>query len=84
MPGLSAITWSGNKVFRYYRCRATPGGRDLCGYLIPACDIESIIGKRHPDVREGDPTNAARLRFSVAGVVYKTDQNRLVVTRKKD
>ncbi|MBL8240636.1 MAG: hypothetical protein JNM66_24670 [Bryobacterales bacterium] len=43
-----------------------------------------MIWKRHPDVRDGDPMDAGRLRPSVAGVVYKPDQNRVAVTWKKD
>jgi DNA invertase Pin-like site-specific DNA recombinase len=74
----------GNKVYRYYRCRATAGGRAPCGYLIPALDIESMIWKRQPNVREGESLDAGRLRQLVARVVYKPDQNRVAVTWKKD
>jgi hypothetical protein len=74
----------GNKVYRYYRCRATAGGRKPGGYLIPAWDIESMIWKRQPDVREGESLDAGRLRQLVARVVYKPDQNRVAVTWKKD
>jgi hypothetical protein len=74
----------GNKVYRYYRCRATAEGRAPCGYQIPAWDIESMMWKRHPDVRQGEPLDASRLRLMVARVVYKPDENRVAVNWKKD
>ncbi|MFO0364690.1 MAG: zinc ribbon domain-containing protein [Acidobacteriota bacterium] len=74
----------GNQVYRYYLCRATAGGRAPGGYLIPAWEIESMMWKRQPNVREGESLDAGRLRQLVARVVYKPDQNRVAVTWKKD
>ena len=74
----------GNKVYRYYRCRALVAADHRCGYQIAAWDIESMIWKRHPDTYDGEAVDAGRLRQMVARVVYKPDQNRVEVNWKKD
>ena len=38
----------GNKVYRYYRCRATAGGRVPCGYQVSAGHIETAVADHLP------------------------------------
>lgn len=74
----------GNKIYRYYRCRATSSGRPACGYQITAWDIESGIAKRHPQAREGNPLDYSKLRQAVDRVVYYPDTGRVFVRWNKD
>jgi DNA invertase Pin-like site-specific DNA recombinase len=38
----------GMKVYRYYRCRTTSGGRDPCGYQVPANLFERAVDLHFP------------------------------------
>lgn len=36
------------KVYRYYRCRATSGGREPCGYQVAAYRLERAVDLHFP------------------------------------
>jgi site-specific DNA recombinase len=74
----------GNKVYRYYRCRATARGRPPCGYQIAAGYIEFMIAKRYPKAEEGEQLLSGRLRQIVERVVYDPDEDRVYLKWSKD
>ena len=62
----------GNRVYRYYRCRSTAGGRPPCGYQVAAGMVESAATDLLPRTRR-DELESHRLRTRVESVVYDND-----------
>jgi site-specific DNA recombinase len=65
-------TRRGNKVYRYYRCRATAGGRDPCGYQVSAGIIESVVAYQLPK-RSRDELDSRRIRDYVELVIFEPE-----------
>lgn len=65
-------TRRGNKVYRYYRCRATAGGRDPCGYQVSAGIIESAVAYQLPK-RSRDELDSHRIRDYVELVIFEPE-----------
>jgi site-specific DNA recombinase len=65
-------TRRGNIVYRYYRCRATAGGRPPCGYQVAAGIIEAAVADQLPR-RHRDELDSRRIREHVERVVYEDD-----------
>jgi site-specific DNA recombinase len=59
----------GNKVYRYYRCRSTRGGRKPCGYQLAAGIIESIVADQLPRAHR-DELDSQRIRAHVESAVF--------------
>jgi DNA invertase Pin-like site-specific DNA recombinase len=68
-PLMPHSTRRGNKVYRYYRCRSTAGGRAPCGYQIAAGTIESAVADVLPRAHR-DELNSHRIRTHVESVLY--------------
>lgn len=62
-------TRHGNKVYRYYRCRATAGGRPPCGYQVSAGLLENAVADHFPN-RTRDECISQRIKQLVEHVVY--------------
>lgn len=62
-------TRHGSKVHRYYRCRATAGGRPPCRYQISAGLLENAVASRLPN-RTRDDFISQRIRQLVEHMVY--------------
>ncbi|MCZ2150027.1 MAG: zinc ribbon domain-containing protein [Bryobacterales bacterium] len=71
-------TRRGNKVYRYYRCRATAGGRSPCGYQISAGLLKNAVGAQLPN-RTRDDFVSQRIRQLVDHVVYDPRSGRIRV-----
>jgi hypothetical protein len=71
-------TRKGNKVYRYYRCRATAGGRPSCDYQISAGHIGNAVADHFPN-RSGDDFIAKRIRELVEHVIYEPDTRRIQI-----
>jgi site-specific DNA recombinase len=68
----------GNKVYRYYRCRATAGGRPPCGYQVSAGGIENEVADRLPNGSRDDPIRR-RIGELVEHVVYDPETRRIQI-----
>jgi site-specific DNA recombinase len=69
-------------VYRYYRCRATSGGRPPCGYQVPAGRLEAEVHLHFPwpvrrDMRRG------QFRDAVERIEYDADTDEIVVLWRK-
>jgi len=62
-------TRHGNKIYRYYRCGATAGGRPPRGYQISAGLLENAVAAQLPN-RTRDDFISQRIRQLVDHVVY--------------
>lgn len=71
-------TRHGNKVYRYYRCRATAGGRPPCGYQVSAGLLENAVADHFPN-RTRDELISQRIRQLVDHVVYDPTTGRVEV-----
>ncbi len=71
-------TRRGNKVYRYYRCRATAGGRSPCGYQISAGLLKNAVAAQLPN-RTRDDFVSQRIRQLVDHVVYDPRSGRIRV-----
>ena len=65
-------TRRGNKVYRYYRCRATAGGRPPCGYQVAAGTIEAAVADQLPREHR-EELDSHRIREHVERVVYEDE-----------
>jgi hypothetical protein len=65
-------TRRGNKVYRYYRCRSTAGGRSPCGYQIAAGTIESAVADLLPRAHRNE-LDSFRIRTHVEAVLYDNE-----------
>jgi hypothetical protein len=68
----------GVMVYRYYRCRATSGGRPPCGYQVPAGRLEAEVHLHFPwrvrrDMRSG------QFRDALERIEYDPDTDEIVV-----
>ena len=68
-PLMPHSTRRGNKVYRYYRCRSTAGGRAPCGYQIAAGTIESAVANVLPRAHR-DELDGHQIRTHVESVLY--------------
>ena len=69
-------------VYRYYRCRATSGGRPPCGYQVPAGRLEAEVHLHFPwrvrlDMRSG------QFRDAVERIESDPDTDEIVVLWRK-
>jgi DNA invertase Pin-like site-specific DNA recombinase len=71
-------THRGNKVYRYYRCRATAGGRPPCGYQVAAGMIETAVADQLPR-KHRDELDSHRIREHVERVVYEEDSGMVTI-----
>jgi DNA invertase Pin-like site-specific DNA recombinase len=71
-PLMPHSTRHGNKVYRYYRCRSTAGGRPPCGYQIAAGTIESAVADVLPRAPR-DELDSHRIRTHVESVLYDNE-----------
>ena len=71
-PLMPHSTRRGNKVYRYYRCRSTAGGRPPCGYQIAAGAIESAVANVLPRAHR-DELDSHRIRTHVESVLYDNE-----------
>lgn len=72
----------GVKVYRYYRCRATSGGRPPCGYQVPAGRLEGEIHLHFPwPVRRN--MNSGQFRDAVDRIEYDADRDEIFVFWRK-
>jgi DNA invertase Pin-like site-specific DNA recombinase len=71
-PLMPHSTRRGNKVYRYYRCRSTAGGRPPCGYQIAAGTIESAVADLLPRAHR-DELDSFRIRTRVEAVLYDNE-----------
>jgi Recombinase zinc beta ribbon domain len=55
-------TRRGNSVYRYYRCRATAGGRQPCEYQVAAGTIEAAVADQLPRDRRDELENSRARR----------------------
>jgi hypothetical protein len=62
----------GNKVYRYYRCRATAGGLPPCRYQVAAGTLESAVADVLPRVHR-DELDSHRIRTHVESVLYDNE-----------
>ncbi|MGB9620261.1 MAG: recombinase family protein, partial [Armatimonadota bacterium] len=74
----------GSKIYRYYRCRATGGGRPPCGYQVQAGAIEFSIARQYRNA-EGKPEDLldSQLRLLVDVAVYDPGKRRIYVSWKE-
>ncbi len=72
-------TRRGNVVYRYYRCRATAGGRPPCGYQVAAGTIEVAVADQLPREHRKE-LDSYRIREHVERVVYEDDSGTVTVT----
>ncbi len=74
----------GSKVYRYYRCRATGGGRPPCGHQVQAGAIEFSIARQYRNP-EGKPEDLldSQLRLVVDVAVYDPGKRRISVSWKE-
>ena len=75
-------TRRGNRVYRYYRCRATAGGRPPCGYQVAAGTIEAAVADQLPR-KYRDELDSHRIREQVERVVYKDDSGTVTIRLKQ-
>lgn len=71
-------TRHGNRVYRYYRCRATAGGRSPCGYQVPAGPLENAVAAQLPN-RTRDDIISQSIRQLVDHVVYDPTSGRVEI-----
>lgn len=71
-PLMPHSTRRGNKVYRYYRCRSTAGGRPPCGYQIAAGTIESAVADLLPRMYR-DELDSHRILTHVESVLYDNE-----------
>ena len=74
-------TRKGNWVYRYYRCRATAGGRPPCGYQVAAGDIETAVADQLPSHFRHD-LDSERIHQHVESVVYDDETGTVTIRRK--
>jgi hypothetical protein len=72
-------TRRGNIVYRYYRCRATAGGRPPCGYQVAAGTIEVAVADQLPREHRKE-LDSHRIREHVERVVDEDDSGTVTVT----
>ncbi len=72
-------TRRGNRVYCYYRCRATASGRPPCGYQVAAGTIEAAVADQLPR-KYRDELDSHRIREHVERVVYEDDSGTVTVT----
>jgi DNA invertase Pin-like site-specific DNA recombinase len=75
-------TRRGNRVYRYYRCRATAGGRPPCGYQVAAGTIEAGVADQLPR-KYRDELDSHRIREHVERVVYENDSGTVTIRLKQ-
>jgi site-specific DNA recombinase len=75
-------TRRGNRVYRYYRCRATAGGRPPCGYQVAAGTIEAAVADQLPR-KYRDELDSHRIREHVEMVVYEDDSGTVTIRLKQ-
>lgn len=71
-------TRHGNKVYRYYRCRAAAVGRSPCGYQEPVGPLENAVDSQLPD-RTRDDIISQWIRQHVDHVVYDPTSGRVEI-----
>ena len=69
-------------AYRYYRCRATAGGRPPCGYQVAAGTIEAAVADQLPR-KYRDELDSHRIREHVEMVVYKDDSGTVTIRLKQ-
>jgi hypothetical protein len=75
-------TRRGNIVYRYYRCRATAGGRPPCGYQVAAGTIEAAVADQLPREHRGE-LDSHRIREHVESVVYEDASGTVTIRWKQ-
>jgi len=72
----------GRKVYRYYRCRATTGGREPCGYQVPANRFERAVDLHFP-WRVRRTMTSSQLSEQVDYVEYDPRRDEFTICWKK-
>lgn len=75
-------TRKGNWVYRYYRCRATAGGRPPCGYQVAAGQIETAVADQLPGHSRHD-LDSERIHQHVESVVYDDETGTVTIRLKQ-
>ena len=75
-------TRKGNWVYRYYRCRATAGGRPPCGYQVAAGHIETAVADQLPGHFRHD-LDSERIHQHVESVVYDDETGTVTIRLKQ-
>jgi hypothetical protein len=74
-------TRKGNWVYRYYRCRATAGGRPPCGYQVAAGHIETAVADQLPG--NSHDLDSERIHQHVESVVYDDETGTVTIRLKQ-
>lgn len=69
-------------VYRYYRCRATSGGRPPCGYQVPAGRLEAEVHLHFP-WRVRRDMRSAQFRDAVERIEYDPDTDEIAALWRK-
>jgi DNA invertase Pin-like site-specific DNA recombinase len=75
-------TRRGNIVYRYYRCRATAGGRPPCGYQVAAGTIEVAVADQLPREHR-EELDSHRIHKHIERVVYEDDSGTVTIRLKQ-